>query len=163
MAGRIVLIDASPVIGLARVDGLPWLGALFGTVWMPPEVRGEVLADKGYAEEATIRDAERRGWLRASAQAPALPDLPDLDAGEAGCIRLALANGGPALLLMDERAGRAIAQEHGLSVAGTAAVIGMAKARQLIPSARAVFARLHDSDFRISAQVIEAVLRRAGE
>ncbi len=92
-----------------------------------------------------------------------MPDLPDLDAGEASCIRLALANGGPALLLMDEREGRAIAQEHGLSVAGTAAVIGMAKARQLIPSARAVFARLHDSDFRISAQVIEAVLRRAGE
>ena len=69
----------------------------------------------------------------------------------------------PHFPLMDERAGRAIAQEHGLSVAGTAAVIGMAKARQLIPSARAVFERLHDSDFRISAQVIEAVLRRAGE
>jgi predicted nucleic acid-binding protein len=163
MAGRIVLIDASPVIGLVRVDGLPWLGALFGSVWMPPEVRSEVLTDAVFAEEAAIRDAELRGCLRTSAQAPTLPILPDLDAGEASCIRLALAHDGPALLLMDERAGRAIAQEHGLVVAGTAAIIGMAKARQLIPSARTVFERLHSSDFRISAQVIETVLRRVGE
>jgi Domain of unknown function (DUF3368). len=39
----------------------------------------------------------------------------------------------------------------------------MAKSRQLIPSARAVFERLHRSDFRISAQVIDTVLRRVGE
>ncbi|WP_256363649.1 hypothetical protein [Thiohalocapsa sp. ML1] len=41
---RLVLTDASPVIGLARVDGLGWLGPLFGAVWMPPEVRAEVPA-----------------------------------------------------------------------------------------------------------------------
>lgn len=44
---RIVLTDASPLIGLARVDGLGWLGALFGEVWMPVEVRDEVLAGSG--------------------------------------------------------------------------------------------------------------------
>jgi predicted nucleic acid-binding protein len=64
---------------------------------------------------------------------------------------------------MDERAGRALAQEHGLRVAGTAAVIGMAKTRGLIVSARDVFARLHASDFRISKAVVETVLRRVGE
>ena len=64
---------------------------------------------------------------------------------------------------MDERAGRAVAQEHGLRVAGTAAVIGMAKLHGLIGSAREIFARLHASDFRISAQVIATVLRRVGE
>ena len=53
--------------------------------------------------------------------------------------------------------------ERGLAVAGTAAVIGMAKTRGLIGSARDAFARLHGSDFRISTQVIETVLRRVGE
>jgi predicted nucleic acid-binding protein len=53
--------------------------------------------------------------------------------------------------------------QQGLRVAGTAAVIGMARARGLIASAREVFARLHASDFRISAAVIETVLRRVGE
>lgn len=89
--------------------------------------------------------------------------MPELDEGEVACIRLALASGMPALLLMDERAGRAVAQEHGLRVAGTAAAIGTAKTRGLIVSARDVFARLHASGFRISAHVIAAMLQRVGE
>jgi len=42
-------------------------------------------------------------------------------------------------------------------------LIGLARARRLIPSAKSVFARLHASDFRISAQVIATILRRLGE
>lgn len=162
MAG-LVLTDASPLIGLARVDGLPWLQGLFGEVWYPPEVRAEVLTNRGLAGEEAIMLAETSGWLRLTEPAPALPVLPDLDEGETACIRIALAQAGPALLLMDERAGRAVAAEHGLRVAGTAAVVGMAKARGFVPSARDVFARLHAADFRISAEVIAAVLRRVGE
>jgi len=161
---RLVLTDASPLIGLARVDGLPWLGALFGVVWMPDEVRREVLSGSGADDEQAIGAAEAAGFLRVWPKAsPAGPDLPDLDEGESACIRIALAGGGSALLMMDERAGRAVAIEHGLRVAGTAAVIGMAKSHGLIPSARVAFARLHASDFRISAAVIETILRRVGE
>jgi predicted nucleic acid-binding protein len=64
---------------------------------------------------------------------------------------------------MDERAGRAIAIENGLQVAGTAAVIGMARLRGLISSAKDVFAQLHASDFRISSAVIRTILERVGE
>ena len=67
------------------------------------------------------------------------------------------------MVLMDERAGRAIANEYGIHVAGTAAVIGFAKRHGLIESARACFERLHDSDFRISKEVIQTVLRNVGE
>jgi predicted nucleic acid-binding protein len=160
---RLVLTDASPLIGLARVEGLPWLRALFGVVSMPVEVRDEVLGMKGFPEEEAISAAIAAAWLRICDPAPSSPDLPELDEGEAACIRIALAHGGPALLLMDERAGRAVAMEQGLPVAGTAAIIGMAKSRGLILSAREVFGRLHSSDFRISAQVIATVLERVGE
>jgi len=161
---RLVLTDASPLIGLARVEGLTWLKTLFGTVWMPDEVRREVLSGLGAGDEQAIRAAEAAGFLCVwGSVAPAKPDLPDLDEGESACIRIALAQGGDALILMDERAGRAVAHEQGLRVAGTAAVVGMAKSRGLIPSAKAVFSRLHDSDFRISAAVIETILRRVGE
>lgn len=156
---RLVLTDASPLIGLGRINGVDWLRSLFGTVWMPPEVRQEVLPGRGLADEAPIAAAEAAGWLRQTIPSPAEPELPDLDEGEAACIRIALAHPEPSLLLMDERAGRAIAAEHGLQVAGTAAVVGMAKTRGLVGSARQVFARLHGSDFRISAQVIETVLK----
>jgi len=158
-----VLTDASPLIGLAHVEGLPWLAELFGTVWIPQEVRSEVVGNRGFSGEAAILEAEQTGWLRLTQPAPLMPELPDLDEGEAACIRIALAQGAPALLLIDERAGRAVAQERGIQVAGTAAVIGMAKKRGLIVSARQIFERLHQSDFRISAQVIATVLRRVGE
>jgi predicted nucleic acid-binding protein len=162
MAGR-VLSDASPLIGLARVDGLGWLNALFGVVWVPQEVRDEVLSGRTLPDERAILAAFDQGGLQVCERAPTAPELPELDEGEAACIRLALAGSPPALLLMDERAGRAIAQEHGLRVAGTAAVIGMARVKGLIPSAREVFVRLHASDFRISASVIAEILRRVNE
>jgi predicted nucleic acid-binding protein len=120
----IVISDASPLIGLARVDGLSWLHALFHDVLVPTVVTDE---------------------------------------GEAASIRLALAAEAPALLLVDERAGRAVAREHGLAVAGTAAVIGLAHRKGLIPSARAVFSALHASDFRIAPAVIHTVPKRCGE
>lgn len=163
MAG-IVITDASPLIGLSRVNGLNWIGPLFGTVWMPIEVRGEVLSGLGNADEREILAAEQAGMLKPWPQAtPTTPELPDLDEGEAACIRLGLGCGSRALLLMDDRFGRSVAQEQGLQVAGTAAIIGMAKSRKLIPSAKEVFARLHASDFRISASVIETILKRVGE
>lgn len=162
MAG-FVLTDASPLIALSRVEGLVWLHALFGTVWMPLEVQQEVLSGRGFAEENAIAAAIAAQWLKPFTPTPDSPPLPDLDEGEAACIRIALAQSAPALLLMDERAGRAIAIEQGLRVAGTAAIIGMAKSHGLIDSARNVFARLHRSDFRIAAAVIETVLQRVGE
>ena len=64
---------------------------------------------------------------------------------------------------MDERAGRAVAKEKGLRVTGTAAIIGLAKKQDLIPSARAAFERLHNSDFRISATVINLILDSVNE
>jgi predicted nucleic acid-binding protein len=160
---RLVLADASPLIGLARVDGLRWLLPLFGTVWMPVEVHAEVLTGFGSPDEQAINSAVAAGWLEVCGPTPEAPVLPELDEGETACIRLALAHPGATLLLMDERAGRAIAIENGLQVAGTAAVIGMARLRGLIPSAKEVFTHLHASDFRISSAVIRTILERVGE
>ena len=162
MAGR-VLSDASPLIGLGYVDGLHWLQQMFGAVWIPQEVNAELITGQGFAGEAALLQAQSDGWLRLAGPTPNTPMLPDLDEGEAACIRTALADTQPALLLMDERAGRAVALAHGLKVAGTAAVIGMAKQRGLIALAKPVFERLHQSDFRIAAEVISMVLRRVGE
>lgn len=110
-----------------------------------------------------MHTAFEHGSLRLCDPTPGEPALPELDEGEAACIRLALAQCRPSLLLMDERAGRAIAMQHGLRIAGTAAIIGMAGQHGLIPSAKKAFARLHASDFRISAEVIATILRRVGE
>ena len=128
------------------------------------EVEREVLTGTAARGDAEIGAAMATGRLRVwNAAAPEIA-LPDLDDGEAACVRIAVEHqsrpGNQALLLMDERAGRAVAAEHRLRVVGTAALIGMAQTRGLIPSARAVFEVLQRSDLRISAGVIRSVLAR---
>ena len=73
------------------------------------------------------------GLVATTATAGREPALPDLDEGEAASIRLALASGPDVLVLFDERAGRGVAHELALRLAGSAAVIGMARLRGLIP------------------------------
>jgi predicted nucleic acid-binding protein len=160
----IVITDASPLIALARVNGLDWLQQLFSEVVVTDVVLSEVLTGRYPDMEAPIQQALAAGWLQSAAIGTSEPALPDLDEGEAASIRLALSSSEePVLLLMDERAGRAVAQELGLRVAGTAAVIDLARQRGLIASARDVFAALHASDFRIAPAVIQAVLDRCGD
>ena len=162
MAG-IVLTDASPLIVLSRIGGLHWIGALFGPVHVPQAVRNEVLTGQGKDGEPVIRDAIKRKALVVLRRDWKLPQFPFLGEGEAACIRAAVNLRQPSLLLMDDRAGRATAVEHGLKVAGTAAVIAMARRKNLIRSATDVFQQLLQMDFRISAEVIRAALEAAGE
>jgi predicted nucleic acid-binding protein len=159
----VVIADASPLIALARVNGLGWLEQLFAEVLVTEVVLAEVLTGRHPVTEEPIQQAIAAGWLRAASEVSSEPALPELDEGEASSIRLALASGPQVLLLIDERAGRAVARELGLALAGTAAVIGLARESKLIPSARAVFAALHASDFRIAPEVIQAVLDRCDE
>ncbi|MCX7102026.1 MAG: DUF3368 domain-containing protein [Methylobacter sp.] len=155
---RIVVIDASPLIGLAIVNGLKWLPDIFGTVFLPETVKNEVLPGKAARGEEAIAQAIDAGWIKVWPE-PIAPRLDiDLDAGETDCINLGLNHADEVLLIMDERAGRAVAMEKRLRVIGTAAIIGQAKKQALIVSARAVFEVLHASDFRISAAVINQVL-----
>jgi len=163
---RFILSDASPLIGLAIVNGLDWLPRLFGEVWIPASVQQEVLPGVKARGELEISQALSLKHMRVWSATIPKPQksLGDLDAGEMDCLSIALSlPAGHCLVLMDERAGRATAKELGIQVAGTAAVIGMAKKKGLVPSAKACFARLHASDFRIGKEVIQAVLAQVGE
>ena len=160
---RLVVIDASPLIGLAIVDGIRWLPEIFGTVYLPESVKSEVIPGKAAKGKETIAQAIDAGLLKVWLE-PIQPMFDiDLDVGETDCINLGLGHKGEVLLIMDERAGRAVAKQKGLKVAGTAAIIGIAKNHGLIDSAHKAFEILHKSDFRISAVVINQVLQSSGE
>ncbi len=115
-----------------------------------------------------IVQAFEKGWLHTYSGAIIEPanvtSLEELDRGERDSISLGLMQmQSSVLLLIDERLGRSIASEFGLNIIGTAGLIGVAKKHGLIRSARPVFAKLHASDFRISADVIQTVLVSVGE
>ncbi len=61
----IVIADASPLIALARVNGLGWLEALFGQVLVTEEGMAEVLSAGYPAREEPIQAAIASGWHRA--------------------------------------------------------------------------------------------------
>ena len=158
-----VVIDASPLIGLAIVDGLSWLPKLFDIIYVSKIVKNEVLPGTGAQGEDVIARAFEADWLKIW-QEPIIPILDiDLDAGETDCINIAMQYTDRVLLVMDERAGRSVAKEKGLKVIGTAAIIGIAKQQGLIGSAKEVFECLHQSSFRIAPAVIKQVLERVGE
>ena len=160
---RIVISDASPVIGLSQIDGLKWLPELFAEVWLPSQIKQEVLPDKKVKGAKLIQQAIENGWLKIwPEQIEPLTNI-NLDEGESACINLAQSFAGNVLLIMDEKAGRAVAIERGVKIVGTAAIIGIAKQQGLIDSAKDAFTRLHNSNFRIAADVIKTVLRRVGE
>ncbi len=156
---RLVLTDASPLIGLARIDGVAWLRDLFGQIEMTPAVFQE-LTGAGEPERAILRACEE-GWLVPRSQSPgARPRPAHLGAGEWTTLLAAGEHRGPVLVLLDDRLARREARAQGLTVAGTAAVVGMARSQGLIPSARNAFEALLQADFRISREVLREILEQ---
>jgi predicted nucleic acid-binding protein len=165
---RFAVSDASPLIALALVGGLQWLPAIFGKVWVTQSVRQEVLPMHEAKGKNEIAKAFDEGWLHLFTKTISEPMnsgvLKELDVGERDSISLGLMQpANSAILLIDERLGRSVALEVGLRIIGTAGIIGAAKKQGLIQSVRPIFAKLHASDFRISAEVIKAVLEAVGE
>lgn len=165
---RFAITDASPLIGLALVEGLVWLPQLFGEVLVTASVKREGLPSQEVKGKEQIAYAFGTGWLSCYSEPIDEPhntsSLDELDQGERDSIALGLMHPlSSVILLIDERLGRSVAQENGLSIVGTAGLIGVAKKRGLISAAKPVFAMLHASDFRISREVIRTVLASVGE
>ena len=169
MNRRVVIADAGPLIGLARIDSLPLLHGLFGRVGITPAVHGEILpAGASFPDAPLLAHALAAGWVDVLTE-PAgdwTPRNHGIDAGEASAIGLACRRrdaGDAALLLMDDAAGRLEAKAQGIALIGTAALIGLAKTEGLIPAARPLLERLARAGYFIGPPVIAAVLAGAGE
>lgn len=153
---RVVLADAGPLIGLARIQRLQLLRDLFTTLWIIKVIAAE---------------ACDQGWLRVVRPAPASSDPwkplnPGVDAGEASAIALAIQQrdaGHDVLLLIDDRCGRAEARRQGLFLIGTAAVLVLAKERGLVKSCKPLLLALRDQGYYLSDSLIAAVLKQVGE
>ena len=107
--------------------------------------------------------AIQAGWIKVARTPSGTEIFPELDAGEASTLVLALKHRGERLVLMDEPLGRAQARALDIAVTGLAGVLLAAKRARLIRSVRPFFEQLAQSDFRISSEIVRAVLEEAGE
>ena len=127
----IVVADAGPLIGLARVRRLDLLQKLYTLILIPPAVHDELHVSFGRPGAVQVRSALEQRWLQvhdlpASADRSLAELILILDAGEAEAILLA-EQVRCRFLLIDDRRGRRIAKRRGIPVAGVAGVLLAAK------------------------------------
>jgi len=159
----LVVSNSSPLIALATIGQLALLKSLFEQVAIPEAVFEEVVI-QGQGEPGSQEVAEAE-WIHT---VPVKDQLAvnllqeSLGRGESEAIVLGQELGARYVLLDDELARRK-ADLIGLPLAGTLAVLLMAKQAGLMPTVGSVLADLRQTEFRMSERVYTAVLARAGE
>jgi predicted nucleic acid-binding protein len=151
----LVVSDTSPIRALNHLGLTLLLQAMYDRVIVPPGVADELASPQ--SEYAAV-DLSRFGGIDVVTPALQAPDeTRDLHRGEREAITLAIEQQAAALMI-DERAGRLIGKKLGLRVVRVAGILGEAKLRGLVPSARSLLVRLRDeTHFWIADEVIDAV------
>jgi predicted nucleic acid-binding protein len=134
------------------------LQRVFGRILIQPAVDAEVF---GASRRASLPrpDWIRLGRLNASERLAA--SAWSLDPGESEAIALALKR--RALLVIDEKRGRGIAQQLGLRITGTLGVLLVAKSQGLIEHLAPLREPLLAAGFRVSDRLWNEVVTLAGE
>ncbi|CAG0971182.1 hypothetical protein PHYC_01257 [Phycisphaerales bacterium] len=153
----IVVSDSSPLNILVRIGLIGVLPDLFGEVFVPPAVAGEL---SHAATPVPVREwlAGNPTWLRIKAPARIDPTIEFDDPGEREAISLAMELHAD-FLLADDRKARRAAVERGLAVTGAIGVLETAAARNLLDLSDA-FRRLRATDFLVAPSILEEAIRR---
>lgn len=155
------VVNASPVITLAKAGYLHLFDQLAHEILIPTPVIAEILAGPP-ADPA--RKAVESGWGQAVSPGP-IPDLVlewGLGAGESSVLALALGNPGWVAVL-DDGAARSCARALGVPFLGTLAVVLRSKQAGLIESAVSVVQALKKADLRLDDRTLRVALERTGE
>ncbi len=163
MAKPTVLADASALIGLGAIGELNLLRELYSTITITHAVSREVLAKDGLPGAREVAEAMQAGWITTIHRPSAQAEFPTLGEGEASTLSLAMSSPAPCLVIMDDLSGRAHARAKEIAVTGVAGVLVLAKRQRIRAEIRPILERLEAIGFRLSRQVVEAVLKEAGE
>jgi predicted nucleic acid-binding protein len=88
--------------------------------------------------------------------------IADLGPGESEVLGLAT-NHPSALVVLDDKLARRIADMQGFRLTGTAGVLLRAKRKGLVPALKPVINKLLDLDFRLKPELVKEILALAGE
>lgn len=162
MTHRRWVVNASPLILLAKTSHLDILSALAHCIAIPQSVVEEVGA-KPDGKSALQVLADNPAYTVIDDEVAAAEILSwDLGAGETQVIASAHRQGADRVVLDDLEA-RRCARAMGLEVIGTLGVIGRAKAMGLIDRVEPVIKRLRETGLYASDELIQRLLREVGE
>ncbi len=150
------VVDASPLILLAKINRLDLLDQLSVSFVVPDAVAAEILA-------GPLDDPARRFLETGLAVRVAVPPHPliaawDLGSGETAVLSHAFTHP-PYKAIIDDGVARRCARTFAIPLAGTLAIILAARQKQLIPAAVPVLQTLLSHGYRINDAVLRHALR----
>lgn len=159
-----IVSNSTPLINFAAIDRLDILETLFTELTIPPAVEYEVLeGGQQYPSMTAIRQVSfiATHSIRNEMLRDAL--TMDLDPGEAEAITLALEEKAD-LLLLDEIAGRTIAESYQLSFTGSIGCLIEAKKAGIIPAVRPLLDAMREkARFWLNPRLYARILMEQGE
>jgi len=162
----ILVCNAGPIIALAKIDCLTLLQQLGTSVSVPETVYHEILAKPG-TETTRILQATRSFLLVVAVPNPTdnavATAIRQLDPGESEVITLASSTLPPATALLDDAAGRRVAQKLGIPVLGFAGLLLTAKNRHLIDSIMPHLLNARNQGYWLSDELLSTARHLAGE
>jgi predicted nucleic acid-binding protein len=157
-----VVVNTGPIFALAGIGHLPLLRSLYTRVYVPEAVAREVL--RGDASGAGMAAFSEAVWIecRPVQCAPHPLVIATLDQGEAEVVTLAIELGFRHVLI-DETAGRRVAQVLGLSVSGTVGALLRAKREGHLDAVRPLLDELRRQGIWLGKRVYGFAVEEAGE
>ena len=152
------VLNASPIITLAKIGRLDLLVGLVPEVCIPPAVFIEIMAGP---EDDLGRRALESGWGKRLAEPRIHPEVLgwSLGAGETEVLSIALEKSGWTAVI-DDATARACARSLGIPVIGTLGVVLRAKRRGLVASAAKIIRELRHAGLYIDDQFVRSVLKQ---
>jgi predicted nucleic acid-binding protein len=155
------VINASPLILLARIGQEGLLRALAEEVVIPQAVAREILAGPD-TDPARIAIESGRFEVVGSREPAGELLAWDLGQGETSVLAHALADS-TWTAIIDDGAARRCARSFDIPIKGTLAIVVLAKQQGLIPSAVEVLVQLVNAGFHVNGSLAREVLRRGVE
>lgn len=156
------VLNASPIITLAKVGHLDLLAGVAPDIGIPQAVVREITAGP---ENDPGRRALESGWGKRFARSRIHPEVLgwSLGAGETEVLSIALEKSGWTAVV-DDATARACARSLNVPVIGTLGVVLRAKRRGLVASASKIIRELCSAGLYLDDQFVRAVLKQvAGE
>lgn len=155
-----VFSNTTPFIALSSVGLLHVLPSIFGEIVVAPSVVDEC-SEGG---RILVPDLKNLSWIKVQAVQSdmRLPALFELDRGERDTLLLA-ALSPKALVIIDEKLGRNMAEYLGLQVTGTLGVLAKARTQGLIPSFLQAAHGMREQGIYFHEGLVNRIAARVGE
>ena len=161
MKGKIVIADASTLIGLLRIGRLSLLKKLFEEIIIPRGVYDEIVVEQKEGSDIfkkstylIVKDVEDRVSIDFL--------MSSFGKGEAEVLTLAKEKKAD-LILLDEKRARKTARRAGFKVMGILGILVISKNKGFISSVKPFIEELNKQGFRLSEKVIKRTLKEARE